>query len=84
MVTHHLLGVYFDLIFRYNQLASLYLTETEIDRSMTTVYWFGFNVIDRISQAIMLDVILYIILFSFFVLGVLVYIYYIKPKRSDG
>ncbi len=82
MVTHHLLDVYFELIYKYNYLARLYLTETEIDRSMTSVYWFGFNMIDRVDQAIMLDTILYIVFACFFVLSVLTYVYYIKPKRS--
>ena len=82
IVTHHLLVVYFDLIFQYNQLAGWYFNKTGVDRSMSELYWFSFNVVDRVSQVIMLDTILYIIFFSFFVLGVLIYIYYIKPVRT--
>ena len=83
IVTHHLLGAYFDLIYRYNYLAELYFDEAGVDKSMSEVFWFGFNMIEFADQMIMLDTILYIIFFSFFVLGVLVYIYYIKPRRSD-
>lgn len=84
VVTHHLLGVYFDLIYQYNQLAGWYFDKTGVDRSMSELYWFGFNMIEFVDQMIMLDTIFYIIFFSFFILGVLIYIYYIKPVRMGG
>ena len=83
IITHHLLGVHFDLIFQYNQLAELYFNKTKIDRSKSEVYWFGFNMIEFADQVIMLDIILYIIFFSFFILGILIYIYYIRPIKGD-
>lgn len=83
LVTYHLLGVYFDLVYQYNYLAELYFKKTKIDRSMDSVYWFGFNMIEFANQMIMLDVIFYAIIFSFFVLGILIYIYYIRPIRGD-
>lgn len=83
MITHHLLAVYFNLIYDYNQLAILYYSKTKIDKSLPAVYWFGFNMINKVSQAIMLDIILYIIFVLFIIFSVLVYVYYIKSNWSE-